>query len=289
MKIVPSRLAVSLAAFIALPAFAQTVATVNGTAIPQARADVLIAEQKAQGAPDSDQLRNAVKEELIRREVLAQEARKKGSKSRATQAQIELARQAVLIRAYLQDFVKAHPVSDADVKAEYDKIKSQLGDKEYKARHILVEKEEDAKAIIAKLDKGEKFEELAKQSKDPGSKDKGGDLGWANPAGFVKPFAEALTKLEKGKYTTTPVKTDFGYHVIKLEDSRALKAPAFDEVKGQLKQRLEQQRVERTSPNCAPRPPSSKRHTPSKADGLRRLFHSASSRGEPLQHRTEAR
>jgi peptidyl-prolyl cis-trans isomerase C len=275
MKIVPSRLAVSLAAFIALPAFAQTVATVNGTAIPQARADVLIAEQKAQGAPDSDQLRNAVKEELIRREVLAQEARKKGSKSRRVQAQIELARQAVLIRAYLQDFVKAHPVSDADVKAEYDKIKSQLGDKEYKARHILVEKEEDAKAIIAKLDKGEKFEELAKQSKDPGSKDKGGDLGWANPAGFVKPFAEALTKLEKGKYTTTPVKTDFGYHVIKLEDSRALKAPAFDEVKGQLKQRLEQQRVERTSPNCAPRPPSSKRrHAASKADGLRRLFHS---------------
>jgi peptidyl-prolyl cis-trans isomerase C len=131
-----------------------------------------------------------------------------------------MARQAVLIRAYLQDFVKAHPVSDADVKSEYDKIKTQLGDKEYKARHILVEKEEDAKAIIAKLDKGEKIEDLAKQSKDPGSKDKGGDLGWANPAGFVKPFAEALSKLEKGKYTAAPVKTDFGYHVIKLEDSR---------------------------------------------------------------------
>ena len=139
----------------------------------------------------------------------------------------------------------AHPVSDADVKAEYDKIKSQLGDKEYKARHILVEKEEEAKAIIAKLDKGEKIDDLAKQSKDPGSKDKGGDLGWANPASFVKPFADALSKLEKGKYTTTPVKTDFGYHVIKLEDTRPLKAPAFDEVKGQLKQRLEQQRVEK--------------------------------------------
>ena len=158
---------------------------------------------------------------------------------------MELARQAVLIRAYLQDFVKTHPVTDADVKSEYDKIKAQLGDKEYKARHILVEKEEDAKAIIAKLEKGEKFEDLAKQSKDPGSREKGGDLGWANPAGFVKPFAEALTKLEKGTITTTPVKTDFGYHVIKLEDSRALKAPAFDEVKGQLKQRLEQQSVER--------------------------------------------
>ena len=247
MKIVPTRLAVSLiAAAIALPAFAQNVATVNGTAIPQSRADLLVTEQKSQGAPDSEQLRAAVKEELIRREVLSQEARKKSlDKSAAVQAQMDMARQAVLIRAYLQDFVKAHPVSDADVKAEYDKIKSQLGDKEYKARHILVEKEEEAKAIIAKLDKGEKIDDLAKQSKDPGSKDKGGDLGWANPASFVKPFADALSKLEKGKYTTTPVKTDFGYHVIKLEDSRPLKAPAFDEVKGQLKQRLEQQRVEK--------------------------------------------
>jgi peptidyl-prolyl cis-trans isomerase C len=247
MKIVPSRLALSLlAAFVAIPAFAQTVATVNGTAIPQARADVMIAEQKTQGAPDSDQLRNAVKEELVRREVLAQEARKKGmEKSGSVTAQIELARQAVLIRAYLQDYVKAHPVTEADVKAEYEKIKSQLGDKEYKARHILVEKEEEAKAIIARLDKGEKFDELAKQSKDPGSKDKGGDLGWANPAGFVKPFSEALVKLEKGKYSATPVKTEFGYHVIKVEDSRALKAPTYDEVKPQLKQRLEQQSVER--------------------------------------------
>ena len=247
MKTLPSRLVVSLfAAFVALPAFAQTVATVNGTAIPQARADVMISEQKSQGAPESEQLRNAVKEELVRREILSQEARKKGFEKNGTvQAQMDLARQAILIRAYLQDYVKTHPISDADVKAEYDKIKSQLGDKEYKARHILVEKEEDAKAIIAKLEKGEKFDELAKQSKDPGSREKGGDLGWANPASFVKPFAEALTKLEKGKITATPVKTDFGYHVIKLEDSRALKAPAFDEVKGQLKQRLEQQSVER--------------------------------------------
>ena len=247
MKIVPTRLAVSLfAAFVALPAVAQTVPTVNGTAIPQALADLLTAQQKAQGAPDSDQLRTAVKDRLIGLEVVAQEARKKGlEKNAATQTKLDLARQSVLATTYIQEYMKSHPVSDADIKAEYEKIKSQLGDKEYKARHILVEKEEDAKAIIAKLDKGEKFDELAKQSKDPGSKDKGGDLGWANPAGFVKPFAEALTKLEKGKYTTTPVKTDFGYHVIKLEDSRALKAPAFDEVKGQLKQRLEQQYVER--------------------------------------------
>lgn len=246
MKIVPTRLAVSLiAAAIALPAFAQNVATVNGTAIPQSRADLLVTEQKSQGAPDSEQLRAAVKEELIRREVLSQEARKKSlDKSAAVQAQMDMARQAVLIRAYLQDFVKAHPVSDADVKAEYDKIKSQLGDKEYKARHILVEKEEEAKAIIAKLDKGEKFSELAKQSKDPGSKDKGGELGWSSPAAYVKPFGEALTKLKKGEYTKTPVQSDFGYHVIQLDDSRPANPPPFDQVKPQMQQRASQQQIE---------------------------------------------
>jgi len=247
MKTLPSRLAVSLfAAFVALPAAAQTVATVNGAAIPQARADVLINDQKAQGNPDSEQLRNAVREHLIGLEVVAQAAQKKGLEKKADfQTRLELARQTMLVNAYLQDYVKAHPVSEADVKADYEKVKAQMGDKEYKARHILVDKEEDAKAIIAKLDKGEKIEDLAKQSKDPGSKDKGGDLGWANPAGFVKPFAEALTKLEKGKYTAAPVKTDFGYHVIKLEDSRPLKFPTLDEAKGQIKQRLEKMSIDR--------------------------------------------
>ena len=237
-------------AIISAPALAaekgKAFATVNGQPISQTVYNAFVAEQKAQGAPDSPELQNAVKEELVRREILAQEAKKKGmDKNPNIQGQIELAKQAVLIRAYLSDYVKANPISEAQLKAEYDVIKNNLGSTEYKSRHVLVEKEEDAKAIIAKLDKGEKIEDLAKQSKDPGSKDKGGDLGWANPAGFVKPFAEALSKLEKGKYTAAPVKTDFGYHVIKLEDSRPLKAPAFDEVKGQLKQRLEQQRVEK--------------------------------------------
>lgn len=221
------------------------VATVNGTAIPASWADAMMTEQKAQGAPDSEQLRKAVTEELVRREVLAQEARKKGlDKQPVTAAQMDLARQAVLIRASLQDYVKANPVSEADIKAEYEKIKANLGDKEYKVRHILVEKEDDAKGIIGKLQGGQKFEDLAKESKDPGSKDKGGDLGWANPGMFVKPFSEAMVKLEKGKFTPQPVKSDFGYHVIMLEDSRALKAPSFDEVKPQLQQRLQQQKVE---------------------------------------------
>ena len=246
MKLKYSRLALALLAVASLPAMAATVATVNGVAIPSARADALIAEQKAQGAPDSEQLRNAVKEELVRREILQQAAQKKGlDKNTEVQAQMDMARQAVLIRAYLQSFVQANPISDADIRKEYDNIKSRLGEKEYKARHILVESEDQAKAIIAKLQAGEKFEDLAKESKDPGSKDRGGDLGWANPGMFVKPFSDAMVGLEKGKFTPQPVKSDFGYHIIKLEDVRAMKTPSFEEVKPQIQQRLQQQKVEK--------------------------------------------
>lgn len=220
-------------------------ATVNGQPIPQSVYDAFVAEQKAQGTPDSPELQNAVKEELVRREILAQEAKKKGlDKKGDIQGQVELAKQAVLIRAFLSDYVKANPVSEAQLKAEYELIKANLGNTEYKARHVLVEKEDDAKAIIVKLDKGEKFSELAKQSKDPGSKDKGGELGWSSPTAYVKPFGEALTKLKKGEYTKTPVKSDFGYHVIQLDDSRPMTPPPFEQVKPQLQQRASQQQIE---------------------------------------------
>jgi peptidyl-prolyl cis-trans isomerase C len=222
------------------------VATVNGKVIPKNRADAMVAAQTAQGQPDSDELRKAVREELVRREVLVQEAQKKGlDKKPLIQGQMELARQSVLIGAYMQDYVKDHPISDAAVKKEYDKIKLQLGDKEYKAKHILVETEDQAREIIARLNKGDKFDDLAKQSKDPGSKDKGGELGWASPSSYVKPFSDALVKLEKGKYTMVPVKSDFGYHVILLEDTRELKLPTLEEAKPQLTQRLQQQMVEK--------------------------------------------
>lgn len=236
-------------AIISAPALAaekgKAFATVNGQPISQTVYNAFVAEQKAQGAPDSPELQNAVKEELVRREILAQEAKKKGmDKNPNIQGQIELAKQAVLIRAYLSDYVKANPISEAQLKAEYDVIKNNLGSTEYKSRHVLVEKEEEAKAIIAKLDKGEKFSELAKQSKDPGSKDKGGELGWSSPAAYVKPFGEALTKLKKGEYTKTPVKTDFGYHVIFLEDTRPLTPPPYEQIKPQLQQRAQQQQIE---------------------------------------------
>jgi len=223
-----------------------TVATVNGKAIPKSRADALIAAQAAQGQADTPELRKMVREELVRREILSQESAKLGyEKKPSILPQLMLAKQSVLINAYVSDYVRSHPISEEAIKKEYEIIKLQLGDKEYKVRHILVEKEDDAKDIIAKLQKGEKFEELAKQSKDPGSRERGGELGWAAPSNYVKPFSAAMTKLEKGKFTEAPVKSDFGYHVIMLDDTRELKLPSYDEAKPQLSQRMQQQLVEK--------------------------------------------
>lgn len=222
------------------------VAIVNGKAIPQARMDALLAAQLAQGQQDTPQLRLAVREELVRREILAQESEKQGFANKLpVQAQMMMARQSVLIGAYLQDLLKSKPITDEMVKKEYENIRKSLGEKEYKARHVLVENEDEAKAIIDKLKKGEKFEELAKQSKDPGSKDQGGDLGWSNPAAYVPQFSAAMVKLEKGKFTETPVKSDFGWHVIQLDDTREMTPPSFDEIKPQLQQRMQQQMVEK--------------------------------------------
>ena len=248
MKHFPSRLAITLlAGFLALPALAASpVAKVNGVAIPGERSDAMLAEQRAQGAPDGEQLRNAVREELIRREVLSQEAGKRGLDKKAdVKAQMEMARQAILIRAYLQDYVRTNPVDDAELKKEYEAIKGRMGDKEYKPRHVLVETEDQAKAILGRLQGGTAFEEVAKESRDPGSKERGGELGWSNPAMYVKPFSDAMVQLQKGKYTTTPVKSDFGYHVIQLDDVRDVQPPPFEEVKPQLQQRLQQQKIER--------------------------------------------
>ncbi|MEI7611967.1 MAG: peptidylprolyl isomerase [Betaproteobacteria bacterium] len=218
--------------------------TVNGVAVSQGMANIFISEQKAQGAPDSPELKSAVREELIRRELLLQESKKLGlDKNPEVAAQAEAARQTFYIRAYVQDYVKKNPISDAQLKQQYEAIKVQLGTTEYKARHILVANEEDAKIIVANLKKGAKFDELAKQSVDPGSKDNGGDLGWASAGNFVKPFSDALTSLSKGKYTETPVKTEFGYHVVLLEDTRPLNVPSFDEIKPRLLQQAQSQQI----------------------------------------------
>jgi peptidyl-prolyl cis-trans isomerase C len=221
--------------------------TVNGRPIPKARVDFYVKQQSAQGMPDTEQTRRAVVDNLISQEVVAQEAEKKGlAKSADFRTEMDLYRQRLLIRAYMQDHFKAHPINDAQMLAEYNKVKaSRGGDKEYKARHILVDTEAQAKDIVAQLKKGAKFEELAKQSKDTGSKERGGDLDWNTPGTYVKPFADALTKLEKGKYTETPVQSPFGWHVIQLDDVREASFPAFNDVKPQIMARLQEQEVQK--------------------------------------------
>jgi len=244
MTFKPAHLLVVLLAA-AVPAMAQNLAVVNGKAIPSSRVDAMVKQLASQGQQDSPQLRAMVKQELINREVLMQEAEKSGLASNAeVKNQLEIARQSLLIRALMIDYVKKNPVSDAEVQAEYDKAKAQAGDKEYHAYHILVEKEDDAKAIILKLKAGAKFEELAKQSKDTGSAAKGGDLDWATPATFVPAFSQAMTALQKGQFTETPVKTEFGFHIIKLDDVRTAKFPTLEEVKPQIVDGLQQQKVQ---------------------------------------------
>ena len=233
------------------PAEDKPAAKVSGISIPQERVDLRVKIVTAQGQADSPELRKAIHDDLVNIELMSQEALKKGlDKQSETVQQLELARQTVLVGAFVQDYVKTHPLSDEAVAKEYDKLKSSLGNKEYNVRHILVEKESDAKSIAAKLKKGGKegnFDKLAKaNSKDAGSKEHGGDLGWIPvgniPNTFVKPFGDALMNLGKGQ-VSAPVQSQFGWHIIKLEDVRDLKLPPLDEVKPQITQRLQQQAV----------------------------------------------
>jgi peptidyl-prolyl cis-trans isomerase C len=244
MTLHSARFLALLFAAAALPVFAQNIAVVNGKPIPSSRADFMVKVLAAQGKEDSPQLREQIKQELINREVLVQEAKKSGIGLKSeVKEQMEMQNQLILIRSFITEYSSKHPVTDAAIKAEYEKVKTETaGEKEYRARHILVDKEEDAKAIITKLKAGEKFETLAKQSKDS-TAENGGDLDWASPAGFVPEFSAAMTKLEKGRFTDTPVKTQFGYHIIKLEDVRDVQIPSFDEVKDKIKQSLEQQKL----------------------------------------------
>jgi peptidyl-prolyl cis-trans isomerase C len=245
MTFKPARLLLALIAVTAAPAFAQNLAVVNGKPIPSSRVDAIVKQVEAQGqAKDSPQLRAKVKEEVIAREVLMQEALKQGyDKKPDVKQALDSARQTIVINALAREYISKHPVSDADVKAEYDKFKAQTGDKEYHVRHILVETEQQAKDIIAKLKGGAKFEDLAKQSKDQGTANSGGDLDWAVPSSFPPEFANGFKNLQKGAVTDTPVKTANGFHVIKLEDVRAAKLPSLDEVKPQIQEELAQRKL----------------------------------------------
>jgi peptidyl-prolyl cis-trans isomerase C len=250
MMFKPARLLLALIAMVAAPAFAQNVATVNGKPITKAKVDQLIKTATSQNnAPETPELREMAKNELISREVLLQEADKLGFGTRPeVKADIESARQNVVIGAMLNDYTKKNPVTDADIKSEYDKYKAQVdasGAKEVHARHILVATEDEAKALIVKLKAGGKFEELAKaSSKDTGSGANGGDLGWANSNKYVKPFGDAVNAMKKGELSETPVKSDFGFHVIRLEDVRPVSVPPLEQVKGQVAEQLRQRKVQ---------------------------------------------
>ncbi|PZQ74432.1 MAG: peptidylprolyl isomerase [Variovorax paradoxus] len=239
--------AVAAAALLgAVPAFAQNAAIVNGKPVPKARMDMLSQQLAAAGRPVTPEMQGQLREEVIAREVFMQEAQKKGLDATDDfKAQMELARQAILIRQLFEDYRKANPVSDADIKAAYDKLVAANSGKEYKARHILVATEDEAKKVIADLKKGAKFEDLAKKlSKDPGSGANGGDLDWTNPAGLVPEFSQAMIKLKKGETTQVPVKSEFGWHVIRLDDVREQSFPKLEEIKAQLSQQLQQQKLQ---------------------------------------------
>ncbi len=238
-------LLISALAFSFAAAHAQNIAIVNGKAVPKSRVQALAAQLERSGRAVTPEMEQQLREEVIIREVFLQEAQNKGMDvTDDFKTQMELARQSILIRELFTDFQKNNPVTDAEVKAEYDKFASMNGGKEYKSRHILVEKEDQAKAIIASLKKGGTFEEIAKkQSKDPGSGAKGGDLNWANATSFVKEFSDAMVSLKKGEFTQTPVKSQFGFHVIRLDDIRDAQLPKMEEVKPQILQQLQSNKL----------------------------------------------
>ncbi|PKO50732.1 MAG: peptidylprolyl isomerase [Betaproteobacteria bacterium HGW-Betaproteobacteria-20] len=247
MKFTHTLIAVAILSLAPSAFAADTVATVNGKPIKQSIYDYIAKDATARGQKIDDQIKNTITSKLIDPEIVYQEAQKLGLDKQADyMAREELSRRELLTNTYIQDFVKKNPISDADTKAAYEEYKNAYGDKEYSARHILVKTEAEAKDIIAKLQKGGDFAKVAKEkSLDPGSKDKGGDLGWFSPATMVKPFSDAVAALPKGKTTAEPVQTQFGWHVIKLIDTRAAQPLAYDKVKDGLQKNLQQRNLEK--------------------------------------------
>jgi peptidyl-prolyl cis-trans isomerase C len=239
MKISKIALSMALSMAISGPVFAQNAAVVNGKSIPKAKLDKML---ESSGQANNPELRERARDMLITRELINQEAIKTGVIANpVVQEQLEEARLNVLVGAVFEDYIKRDGVSDAELKAAYDQIKGQFEGKEYRARHILVEKESDAKALIAKIKAGEKFDELAKaNSKDPGSAVKGGDLDWMSPQSLVPEFSKAMVALSKGSMTDKPVKTQYGFHIIQLDDVREIKVPTMAEVKPQLIEMMSQ-------------------------------------------------
>lgn len=216
---------------------------VNGKTIPEQRVELFVRNLVAQGREDTPELRKIVRDELVNRELLAQEATRRGlAKNQDVSTQIEITRQDILAGALMREVTRGQSVSDDAVRKEYERLKEKLGGREYRARHILVENENEAREIIAQIKQGAAFEKLASEkSKDPGSKARGGELGWSPAGQYVKPFGDALARLKKGQMTESPVRTPFGWHVIRVDDERAAQVPSFEQVKPSLQQRMQQQ------------------------------------------------
>ncbi|CAB3717464.1 peptidylprolyl isomerase [Paraburkholderia rhynchosiae] len=246
MTLKKTRLWVLLAACAAAPAFAQNIAVVNGTPIPKARADALIDQLVHQGQQNTPQLQMAVREELVNREILMQEALRRGLPNRPDiKAQIAVAQQTVVLRSLIEDFVKKNAPTDAEITARYNALVKDAGGKEYHLHHILVDNEQQAKDLIAKIKGGASFEDLAKQfSKDPGSGKNGGDLDWSDPKAYVPEFADAATHLQKGQMSDTPVHTQFGWHIIRVDDVRSITPPPLEQVRPQIAQQIQQEKLQ---------------------------------------------
>jgi len=237
-----TKVALMLAACMATtaPAWAQNAAVVNGQSISSELLDFIMAEQAKRGAPNTPEVRATIRQELVNQEVLRQEAVKKGLGNKPqAKFQMQMMQSAILANALREEFFSKNKPTDKEIQDTYAKISKMMGGTEYRASHILVESEAEAKSIIAQLDKGGDFGKLAaEKSKDPGSAKNGGDLDWANPQSFVPEFSQAMVGLQKGKYTAAPVKSQFGFHVIMLSDVREATPPALAEIRPQLEGKM---------------------------------------------------
>lgn len=235
---------IAIAAAAASPAAIAQVAKVNGTTIPQARADALLREVMAQGRQDTPELRKMIKDRLIESEIMSQEAVRMGlNKNPEVSAQIELSRQNVLVNAYVNEMARRNPATEDAMKKAHERFKDSPAANEYRSRHILVASEAEAKTIITQLKGGADFAKIAaEKSRDEGTKTKGGELDWAVPATYVRPFAEALARLKKGETTEAPVQSNFGWHVIRLEDIRPV---SYESLKPQLQQVVQRENVQK--------------------------------------------
>ena len=244
-KLLSTSAVLAAAVLIALPAAAQNIAIVNGKAVPKARVDSLLDQILKQGQQRrTPELEAQVRDEVVLREMFVQEAEKRGFQTKADyKMQMEFARQTILIRELFTQYQATHPVTEAEIQAEYAKSTG-AGGIEYRARHILVDTEDQAKALIAQIKAGAKFEDVAKkESKDTGSGENGGDLDFASPNIYVPEFGQAMVKLKKGEMTDQPVKSQFGWHIIRLEDTREAQAPSLAEVRPQIEQKLGQMKI----------------------------------------------